>query len=166
MTQPNTQATPDSPLLAFVLAALTAMLAPTLTDIGLAQRAAREAVAAHQARGETDWFAIGQIAGFGLTVLDSLRMSMAEDTSPPMKLKLRANANAANRAAGTIADRLASNRRTSATPEPVDSEPPGPQRSRARAGRAECSTRHHDFRRKRPMCRPNSARPTHYGSTC
>ena len=128
MTQPTAEALPDSPLLSFILAALTSMIAPTLIDLRLAQRAAREAVAAYLARGETEWIAIGQIIAFALTALDTLRLSMPEDVPLSMKLKLRGNANAANRAARDATERLAKARRTPATPElvaqPAQAEPP------------------------------------------
>jgi hypothetical protein len=118
MTESTGTTATDSPLLAFVLAVLPSMIVPTLTDLRLAQQAAREAVAAHQARSETDWLAIGQIVGFALSVLDTLRLSMGEDTSPSLKLKLRGNANAANRAVQKTTERLTQSRRPIATPEP------------------------------------------------
>jgi hypothetical protein len=94
-----TEASQDSPLMAFISAILSAIMAPALADPGLARRAAREAIAAHHPGSPADTIAIGQNIAFALTALDTLRLSMPAEVPLSMKLKLRANANAANRAA-------------------------------------------------------------------
>src|SRR5882757_7998874 len=80
------------------------LLAPTFLgvchgDIGLARSAAIETVNAYRARTQRDLIAAAQIIDFGLAALSSLSLSMAGDVSASMALRLRANANACNRAA-------------------------------------------------------------------
>ena len=97
MAQSVSDETSASPLMMFILAALSSMLAPTLADLGLARLAAREAIDAHRARGQHELLTIGQIVGFAVAALDTLRLSMPEDVSMAMKLRLRGNANGLNR---------------------------------------------------------------------
>jgi hypothetical protein len=123
MTEPTAEATPASPLMTFVLATLSSMMAPTLIDPRLARLAAEEAVAAYKASGETDWVTIGQIVAFALTALDTLRLSMPDEVSLSLKLKLRGNANAANRAARDTTALLAKARHA---PEPAARAAPPP----------------------------------------
>jgi hypothetical protein len=86
MTQPTAEPTP---LMAFVLAILSTLIAPTLLDRRLARLAAEEAIAAYQPTSGTELIAISQIVAFALRALDTLRLSMPEDVSLSMKLKQR-----------------------------------------------------------------------------
>jgi len=93
---------PASPLMMFVLAALSSMMAPTL-DLQLARLAAREAIDACRAQGQHELVTIGQIVGFAVAALDTLRLSMPEDLSLSMKLRLRGNANGLNQSSCSCA---------------------------------------------------------------
>ena len=85
-----------NPLLGFVLNLLTPFLiAGGLTDPALARQAAEQAIAE---AGNHQLLTTTQIVAFALTALDNLRLSLPEDLSLSMKLKLRGNANALNRA--------------------------------------------------------------------
>jgi hypothetical protein len=99
-----------------VLIALTAMMRPVLVDPDLALRAAREAVAAWLAKGETDLLAIGQIVAFSVTVLDTQRLSLQSDVPPAMVIKLRGSANSATRLVCALSERLAQARTAVAAP--------------------------------------------------
>ncbi len=68
-------------------------------DVRMARLAATETVNAYRIRNQTDLIAIAQIIAFGLTALGSLGLSMADDLSLTMILRLRGNANALNRSA-------------------------------------------------------------------
>lgn len=89
---------PASPLMAFILAAVASMMAPTLAGQHLARLAAQEAIDAYRTHGQHELVTIGQIVAFAVTALDTLRLSMPEDVPLPMKLRLRGNANGLNRA--------------------------------------------------------------------
>ena len=97
MTQSAAEQASASPLMTFILAALSSMMAPTLSDLALARLAAREAIDLYQARPRHELMTIGQIVAFAVTALDTLRLSMPDDLSLSMKLRLRGNANALNR---------------------------------------------------------------------
>jgi DNA polymerase III gamma/tau subunit len=85
-----------SPLMEVILSFLTPLLlAGGITEIDLARRAAREAIAAHQTGGSL--VSIAQAVAFAMASLDSLRLSVPQDLSVTMKLRLRGNANALNR---------------------------------------------------------------------
>jgi hypothetical protein len=106
MTETTTQPTTETPFDPFgiLTALITVLLAPMFLgvccgDIGLARRAAVETVNAYRARNHADLIAVAQIIGFGLAALGSLSLSMADDVSVSMPLRLRGNANACNRAA-------------------------------------------------------------------
>jgi hypothetical protein len=68
-------------------------------DVNFARIAAIETVNAYQAHTTADLLTIAQIVAFGLTALGSLSLSMADNLSLSMTLRLRANAIASNRAA-------------------------------------------------------------------
>ena len=68
-------------------------------DAGLARMAALETISAYRARDLADLIAIAQIVGNGLAALGSLSLSMQDDISLSMTLRLRGNANALNRSA-------------------------------------------------------------------
>ncbi len=97
MTLPVADETPPGPLMLFILATLSSMMAPALADQQLARLAAREAIDAYQTRGRRDVLTIGQIIAFAVAALDSLRLSMPAEISLSMKLRLRGNANGLNR---------------------------------------------------------------------
>ena len=128
MTQSAAEQAPASALMTFILAALSSMMAPTLSDLPLARLAAREAIDAYRVRGQHELMTIGQIVGFAVTALDTLRLSMPDDLSLPMKLRLRGNANGLNRSSRDCtrlldkARLLASDPHESATPPPVSAE--------------------------------------------
>jgi hypothetical protein len=103
-----------SPLMAYLLAVLATLMAPALPDVHRARLAAREAIAAHQARGAHEQMTIAQIAAFAVAALDTLRLSMPDDVSLSMKLKLRGNANGLNRSAHDNTQILERGRRTAA----------------------------------------------------
>ncbi len=99
MTRPPAQAaTPDSPLMEFLLGILASLLtAGGLTDPATVQAAAREAIDAYAPRNHAELLTVTQIVGLSLTALDNLRLSMGPDVTSAMKLRLRGNANALNR---------------------------------------------------------------------
>ena len=99
MTDTSTEMNETSPLMAFVVAVLSALMSPCLADQHLARLAAREAIAAQKTSGGGELLTIAQIVGFALTALDTLRLSMPEELSLSMKLRLRGSANAQNRSA-------------------------------------------------------------------
>ncbi|MDR3529974.1 MAG: hypothetical protein P4L90_05385 [Rhodopila sp.] len=118
MTDPA-QDQPSGLLMEFILGLLAPLLmAGSITDMHLARLAAQEAVAAYKARGQGELMTIGQILAFALTALDNLRLSMAPDLSLSMKLKLRGNANALNRAARDNSETLERARRETSPLEP------------------------------------------------
>jgi hypothetical protein len=87
-----------------LMALITALLAPMFLgvaagDIGLARMAAAETINAYRARDHADLIAIAQIVACGLAALGSLSLSMEDDISLSMTLRLRGNANALNRSA-------------------------------------------------------------------
>ncbi len=128
MTDLSTEMAETSPLMAFVVALLASLMSPTLTDQHLARRAAREALGAHRTSGDGELVTSARIVGFALTALDTLRLSMPEELSLSMKLKLRGNANALNRSARDTTHLLRQARhtpppdpaiKTTAIPKPV-----------------------------------------------
>lgn len=109
---------PISALMAFLLAALSPLMAATLADLHLARLAAQEAITAYKVRGQEELVTVAQIVGFALTALDNLRLSMPAELSLSMKLKLRGNAGALNRAARDSTRILEKGRRTAEPLEP------------------------------------------------
>jgi hypothetical protein len=98
MTEINTDALME--ILPDLLAPL--LMAGSVSDPARARRAAEQAIGQYQAeyqagpRGEL--LTISQIVAFALTAIDNLRLSMPDTVSMTMKLRLRGNANALNRA--------------------------------------------------------------------
>ena len=89
---------------ALLMNLITVLLAPMFLgvsegDVSLARMAAVETVNAYQARNHADLIAIAQIIAFGLAALGSLSLSMADEISLAMTLRLRGNANACSRSA-------------------------------------------------------------------
>jgi len=95
-----------TPLMQFLLAILTSLMAPVLTDPALARQAAAQAIAAYNASTDRDRMTVTQITAFAITALDALRLSTPPDLSLSMKLKLRGNANALNRSAANAQKQL------------------------------------------------------------
>jgi hypothetical protein len=123
-TPPSSDTTPDSiPHPADILLNLiVTFLAPLFLsvsngDINHARFAAFETVNAYRAQTQSDLITIAQIIGFGLAALDSLSLSMQDNLSPSMVLRLRANANACSRSAEQ--NRRALNDRPAATAAPL-----------------------------------------------
>jgi hypothetical protein len=98
MTQTET---PSADILMNLIVALLApmFLCVTAGDVGFARMAAAETVNAYRARTQSDLIAIAQIIAFGLAALGSLSLSMEDDLSLSMTLRLRGNAVACNRSA-------------------------------------------------------------------
>ena len=115
----------DHPLLDYLLAVLSAVMAPALNDPALARRAAQQAIEAYQPQTGHELLAAGQILAFALTALDALRLAAPTDVSPSMKLKLRGNANGLNRAARDNT-RILDTIRETPTPLPAWHEPTPP----------------------------------------
>jgi len=91
---------PSNILMNLIVALLAPMfLGVAAGDINLARMAAIETVNAYRSRNHADLIAIAQIIGYGLAALGSLSLSMADDISIAMALRLRGNANALNRSA-------------------------------------------------------------------
>jgi hypothetical protein len=100
------QAGPDVPLSPsdVLMNLIVAFLAPMFLgasggDIGFARSAAIETVNAYRTRNHADLVAVAQVVAFGLAALGSLSLSMADDLSLSMILRLRGNANALDRSA-------------------------------------------------------------------
>jgi hypothetical protein len=68
-------------------------------DIDFARQAALQTVNAYRARNQADLIGIAQIIACGLAAIGSLSLSMADELSLPMTLRLRGNANALIRSA-------------------------------------------------------------------
>lgn len=99
-TASHTPRHPADVLMNLVVALLAPMfLCVTNGDVGMARMAAFETVNAHRARTHPDLLAVAQIIAFGLAALGSLSLSMADDVSLAMTLRLRGNAVALNRSA-------------------------------------------------------------------
>ena len=87
-------------------------------DIALAKAAAIETVNTYRAQNQSDLLNIAQIIAFGLAALGSLSLSMADDISTAMTLRLRANAVASSRAGETCRRALAREALVHARSEP------------------------------------------------
>ena len=108
----------------FLLTLIVTLIAPiflgvTAGDVGLARLAALETVNDYRARNNADLIAVAQIVSFGLAALGSLCLSMADDLSLSMILRLRGNAISCNRAAEQ-------NRRARLVHQTADPQPPPP----------------------------------------
>jgi hypothetical protein len=75
------------------------MAAGTISDTHLARLAAKQAIESYGAEGHAPLITAGQIVAFALTAMDNLRLSMDQDISVPVKLRLRGNASALSRTA-------------------------------------------------------------------
>jgi hypothetical protein len=120
---------------AILLNVLIALLAPVFIcgsggDIALARMAAFETINGYRARNHADLIAVAQIVAFGLAALGSLSLSMADDLSLSMILRLRGNAVALNRSADqnrrALRESHASDQGPLETREPEYRQPPEP----------------------------------------
>jgi hypothetical protein len=115
---------PSEVLMALIVTLLAPMfLGVSAGDISLARLAALETVSAYQARNQADLIAIAQIIAYGLAALGSLSLSMDDNISIPMALRLRGNANALDRSAEHNRRALAQTRSDAPAPQqpsPVD----------------------------------------------
>jgi hypothetical protein len=86
-------------------------------DIRFARMAAIETINGYRAQNHAGLIAVAQIVAFGLAALGSLSLSMADDLSVSMTLRLRGNANALNRSAEQNRCALTRNCADSAMPQ-------------------------------------------------
>ncbi len=99
-TDPDIPLHPSDILMSLIVAFLAPMfLSASAGDLGFARMAAIETVNAYRLRNQADLMAVAQIIAFGLAALGSLSLSMADELSLSMTLRLRGNANALNRSA-------------------------------------------------------------------
>jgi hypothetical protein len=98
MTQ-TTGLRPTDILLTLLAALLAPMFLTTGGDIAVARLAAIETINDYRAQNRASLLAVAQIVAFGLCALGSLSLSMADDLSLSMTLRLRSNANSLNRSA-------------------------------------------------------------------
>jgi hypothetical protein len=111
---------PADILLNLIAAILAPMfLTATNGDINIARIAAIETIRTYSPRNNADLIAIAQIVACGLAALGSLSLSMADDISLSMTIRLRGNANALMRSAET-------HRRALGTTETAPPTDPGP----------------------------------------
>ena len=92
-------------------------------DIALARLAAIETVKSYRAQNHADLLAVAQVVAFGFATLGSLCLSMADDISLTMALRLRGNANALSRSAEAHHRRLEQSRANTSQPQPVTHPP-------------------------------------------
>ncbi len=124
--RPGIPEQPSDILLQLIVGVLAPLfLAGCAGDLGSARLAAMETLAAYQARTQSELVKIAQIIAFGLAAMDNLRLSMTPDLSLSMIARLRAGAQALNRAAQQNARALEKARR--------DNPPPAPARAAAAA---------------------------------
>jgi hypothetical protein len=98
---------PSDLMTGFILSLLTPFLMTgSITDPNLARKAAAETVAAYQATGPRQLVTVAQIIAFGLTAVDTLRLSLQGDLPLPMKDRLRRSASTMTRIAREAATTL------------------------------------------------------------
>jgi hypothetical protein len=123
-TKPTTG--PATTLADIILNLIVTLLAPMFLtaangDLDFARRAALETINSYRARNHAELIAVAQILGCGLAALGSLSLSMADDISLVMTLRLRGNANALIRAAELPRRTLRED--PAPTAEPFDPDP-------------------------------------------
>lgn len=97
---PGISIRPGDVLISLIVAILAPMfLTASGGDIGFARLAAMQTVKAYRARDNADLISIAQIIACGLVSLGSLGLSLADNLSLSMTLRLRGNAVALNRSA-------------------------------------------------------------------
>ena len=95
--------TPTDVLINLISSFLTPMfLMASNGDLRLAEMAALQTIDAYRVQHKADIMTVAQIVAFGLATLGSLGLSMNDDLSLSMILRLRGNANACNRSAGQL----------------------------------------------------------------
>jgi hypothetical protein len=104
-------------------------LAASDGNLYYAHMAALETVTAYRTRNHVDLVAIAQIVAFGFAALGSLSLSLTDDLSLPMILRLRGNANACSRSAeqnrrALNESRAARQARNQASEDDSSAEPP------------------------------------------
>ena len=110
---------PGDILLHLIVTLLAPMfLAVCCGNLDFARMAALETVNAYRARSHVDLIAVAQIVAHGLASVSAACLSMADDISLAMTLRLRASANASNRACDRARRTLEANRAAPA-PDPV-----------------------------------------------
>ncbi|WP_158926491.1 hypothetical protein [Acidisphaera sp. S103] len=85
-----------------------ALLTPFFAAAGLPdpRQAAQETIAAYRTTNPDQLLTAVRVVTFALATIDNLRLSLTDDVSLSMKLKLRSNANALNRTSQKAADTL------------------------------------------------------------
>jgi hypothetical protein len=128
-TTPSLTQRPSDTLLILIVSLLAPMfLGVTAGDIDLARQAATQTVNDYRTRDHADLIAVAQIVGFGLAALGSLSLSLADDISLSMALRLRGNAVSCNRAAEqNRCALLKSQPDESQTPPPAEQDESPPQ---------------------------------------
>jgi len=111
-----------------LLSLLVTLLAPLFFtacngDLQFARCAALETINTYRARNDIDLLTIAQIVAFGLTALGSLGLSLADDLSLSMTLRLRSNAIALNRAAERCQRTLRESQVEASAPPPPPADP-------------------------------------------
>ena len=122
MTHPTTTL-PEDPDGGILLSLIVALLAPLFieaagADIALARAAALETIAGYRVQNHASLILVGRIIAFGLAALGSLSLSMADELSIAMVIRLRSNANALNRSAERCERMLHDSRAAGLAPEP------------------------------------------------
>ncbi len=120
---PQTTRPPDPS--GILMALIVALLAPMFLgvaggDLAYARAAAIQTVNDYRTNNRAGLIAVAQIIAFGLAALGSLSLSLADDISITMALRLRGNANACDRSAEN-------NRRALAKIEAQDPAPEKPE---------------------------------------
>jgi hypothetical protein len=161
-TQPTdeTSTHPDDILLTLIVA-LLAPLFLTAGDgnIAFARLAAIQTIGAYRARSQADLITIAQIVACGLAALGSLGLSMGDQLSVSMVLRLRGNAVALNRAADWNRKALAASRTAAPAPEPA--APPQPDLAYEATVQANvAAARQLTAAARADLCKPAPATPT------
>ena len=121
---PDVPLNPSDVLMNLIVAFLAPMfLGAAGGDIGFARTAATQTVNAYRTRSHADLVAIAQVIAFGLAALGSLSLSMADDLSLSMILRLRGNANALDRSAERSRRALRESRPANAPPDTAEPDP-------------------------------------------
>jgi hypothetical protein len=113
---------PDTNLVNLILALLTPMfLWSTAGDIRLAHGAAAQTLNEYRVANRLSLFTVAKIIAFDIATLSSLSLSMYEDVSMLLALRLRANATGLDRSAERNRRRLEQESRTGTAAETEDS---------------------------------------------
>ena len=110
-------------------------------DIAYARIAAAETVRSYRAQAHCDLLAIAQVIAFGLAALGSLGLSMADDLSLSMILRLRGNAQSSHRAGEKSRQAVLSSRHDPAPAANRDKQDEGIEEAKVLAAVAETRKR-------------------------